>query len=260
MQTFLPLCRNCRKLLGFVGSSCPWLWTALAFTELYSRLRPTLGSLPALVLGVCTAAGQLQYLHAYTRLRQSIGVQYDLESSLLLRTRPPGTKEVKVVAVKSVLFPCDTARVAGASPPLRHCFDCSASADASAILGRSKALSNMFNMPSLPLCTVLEAVHALHGTAWVYEAAPLADVLTTFGMTAHFTHCTDGSKSSESSNGAASLRALTPAWVADLSGADFEMLGKHWSGDAPLSAGELWVCLPFFFFTLYCLYALLPGN
>jgi hypothetical protein len=50
------------------------------------------------------------------------------------------------------------------------------------VLDRSLALSQIFQTPGgTPLHTAIETVHSLHGTQWIYEAAPLSELVTTLG-------------------------------------------------------------------------------
>jgi hypothetical protein len=98
-------------------------------------------------------------------------------------------------------------------------------------LDRSKALTTAFQQTAnTRVSTVIEMVHALHGTQWVYDAAPLCEMLDVLGQVMMLPH-------------PASDVDLTPVMVSQCGPSHFQLFGQHLDNSIAPSAGNLWVCL-----------------
>jgi hypothetical protein len=78
-----------------------------------------------------------------------------------------------------------------------------------------------------PLSAIIELLHEVHGSQWVYDSLPLSEVLETLG---HLFQPADA------------YLELQGVHTADLSMASIQLMGKHWTGRcAAPSRGEQWV-------------------
>lgn len=155
--------------------------------------------------------------------------------------RQPASRYHTGVQAHAVLYPCDTAALARVSRTLSDAFSCSTSAG-TGILDRSKALTQMFEMPDpVPLSVVTQLVHAMHDTQFVYDASPLAEVLETLGYVIRVVETAEADAPAAAS-AALSNHQLSAVAVKDFQESHLGRFAAHWQGLAGVpSAGDVLV-------------------